>query len=76
MSEKPHKGQIEEWHKEPCTGGLGFLIVGRFLDHPERLMALDLGGHGHTSFVVAHDKKTGEIETKNSRYTLVGETEH
>jgi hypothetical protein len=27
----------------------------------------------HTSYVVAHNKTTGEIETRNSRYTLIGE---
>ncbi len=66
---KPHLGRIENWCKQECDlkYGLGFVIVGRFLDHPR--LALK---HGHTSYIVSHDEKTGEIETRNSRYKLVG----
>lgn len=74
---KPHKGEITNWFKQfyprPVIGGefegtLGYLIRGTFMDHPQF-------GHtpfGHTSMVVKHDEETGEIETLNSRYTLVG----
>lgn len=72
MSEKPHKGRIADWRKSPAfsDNGLGYVIEGVFLDHPDRLMNFDPGGHGHTSVVLVHDEATGEIETKNSRYTL------
>lgn len=66
--EKPHKGRIQNWCKLPCEKGLGYLIEGEFLEHP------DGGGPGkigNTSFVVKHEGV--EIETKNSRYTLVGD---
>lgn len=67
-AEKPHYGRIENWQEEACgKHGLGYLIVGRFLDHPAYALQ-----KGHTSYVVKHDKATGEIETRNSRYTLVG----
>lgn len=65
---KPHKGRIENWQKtqHPLAGGLGYIIEGRFLDHPEFALM-----NGHTSYIVKHDETTGEIETRNSRYTLV-----
>ena len=71
---KPHKGIIIDWFKQeyefPSEDSLGFYIRGKFVDHPE------FGGHhGWTSYVIHWDTKTGEIETKNSRYTLVGEEE-
>lgn len=67
MEEKPHCGRIEHWHREECDAGLGYLIIGTFVDHPE------FGGdRGHTSYVVSHNMDSGEIETRNSRYTLVG----
>lgn len=67
--EKPHKGRIENWYKAETHPdyGLGYYIRGRFVDHPQFA-----GETGHTSYIVAHDKDTGEIETRNSRYTLVG----
>lgn len=69
MTEKPHKGSIKDWSKLRCTDkGLGYIILGEFVDHPEFAGAKD----GHTSYVVAHDEATGEIETRNSRYTLIG----
>lgn len=67
-SEKPHRGSIVHAEKRYVDGcpGLGYYIVGRFVDHP------DFAGRiGHTSYVVAHNTETGEIETRNSRYTLV-----
>jgi hypothetical protein len=65
--QKPHKGRITEWAKRECPPeyGLGFFIVGKFVDHPEFS-----GQFGWTSYVAAHDEATGEIETRNSRYTL------
>lgn len=62
---KPHCGRIKGWSKEPCSGGLGFLIVGDFLDHPR------FRGQGHTSAVVSFDEAAGTVETRNSRYQLV-----
>lgn len=71
---KPHKGKIEGWYKyeinpRPVKGQkhLGYLIMGTFQDHP------DFGKlYTNTSAVVKHDTVTGEIETVNSRYTLIG----
>lgn len=65
---KPHMGRIQNWRREDANGGIGYIIVGRFLDH-DRLKG---SNNAHTSYVVKHDEKTGEIETRNSRYTLVG----
>lgn len=68
---KPHKGKLTDWTKFECGYGLGYRIKCRFVDHPQFA-----GERGYTSAVVAHDLETGEIETRNSRYTLVGpETE-
>jgi hypothetical protein len=64
---KPHKGKISDWLKMPSSHGLGYYIVGQFHDHPE------FGGKfTNTSWVEKHDLVTGEVETRNSRYTLVG----
>lgn len=65
---KPHKGKISNWAKRETISqkGLGYYIIGKFVDHPDFA-----GDFGHTSYVVAHDEVTGEIETRNSRYTLV-----
>lgn len=66
-SDKPHKGRIDDWYKSECgAAGLGYLIRGKFLDHPDFS-----GYYGHTSYIVKHDEATGEIETRNSRYTLL-----
>ena len=65
---KPHKCKIRNWGRLPCDGGLGYYIYGEFVDHP------DFGTkETNSSYVVKHDTKTGEIETRNSRYTLLGE---
>lgn len=61
---KPHKGRISGWHKHYTYGG--YIIRGRFVDHPEFA-----GYSGHTSLVLSHNEETGEVETRNSRYTLV-----
>lgn len=63
MSEKPHKGTIDQWFKLPCTSGLGYMICGDSVDHPEFG-----GGDIRTSYVVKHEGS--EVETRNSRYTL------
>lgn len=64
MTDKPHKGSITNWDKLPWYGSN--IIVGEFVDHPEFA-----GKPGHTSPVVKHGGN--EIETRNSRYTLVGD---
>jgi hypothetical protein len=70
VNEKPHKGKIENWHTYPVPHGLGYMVIGTFVDHPQFK-----GLRGHTSYIVAHDEDSGEIETKNSRYKLVGDPE-
>lgn len=70
---KEFKGSIKDWYKfypAPSCGdeGLGYIIKGTFVDHPDFA-----GKDGHTSFVVLHHEDTGQIETFNSRYLLVGE---
>lgn len=72
MKEKPHHGRITSWFRDRnvTDRGLGYVIIGKFMDHPT------LGKDDspcHTSCVLAHDDATGEIETLNSRYTLVGD---
>lgn len=65
---KPHMGSIAQWRREMLPGhGLGYRICGQSIDHPR------WGGCPmYTSYVVKHDEATGEIETRNSRYTLIG----
>lgn len=70
---KPHNGRIASWRHVDVRGKDGELVVtviyGTFLEHP------DWGGgpcEGRTGPVVFFDAKSGEIETRNSRYTLVG----
>jgi hypothetical protein len=78
MSEvvKPHNGTIRNWYRAHFDKaetenyykedvGLGYMIRGKFLDHPYYA-----GQFGHTSWVMSFDEETGEIETRNSRYTL------
>jgi hypothetical protein len=69
VSTKPHKGTITDWWKCPCDrpNTLGYCIAGTFKDHPQFA-----GYDGYTSWVVKHDEATGEVETRNSRYTLEG----
>lgn len=66
---KPHNGTITNWRRVDCQRerGLGWFVEGWNDDHPtERPAAVT------TSEVVSHDAATGEIETVNSRYRLVG----
>lgn len=74
MARKPHKGRISVTGEFPTPGlGLGYLYLCKFLDHPE------FGGErGHTSYIVRderdvprHLNDSYEIETRNSRYTVV-----
>lgn len=67
--EKPHFGRIKGGIKDHTLGDDSYIIRGEFLDHPLHR------GMGHTSKVLSHDEKTGEIETKNSRYTIVADGE-
>lgn len=62
--QKPHNGRIVDWKTKSCFAGIGYYITGIFLDHPYYK-----GERGHTSYVVA--RRGMEIETCNSRYTLV-----
>jgi hypothetical protein len=66
---KPHKGEIHRWkkfdfsktHPHECYDNLGYVIFG-FRNNTTYM---------RTSPVVKHEGN--EIETINSRYTLVGE---
>jgi hypothetical protein len=73
---KPFKGKIYHWHKHYIDkdlvlnvynedGGLGYLILGYTTKHPH------MDSWKRTSWVVKHNKN-GDIETRNSRYHLVG----
>ncbi|MHC2284474.1 hypothetical protein [Bradyrhizobium barranii] len=64
-AEKPHKGAINNWKR--YEHGDKVFIWGEFVDHPRFA-----GFYGNTSYIVSHAEATGEIETLNSRYTLVG----
>lgn len=61
---KQHKGKIAKWRKIKSVGGLGYFISGILCDQQATPIV-------HTSCVVLHDA-SGEIETKYSRYTLIG----
>jgi hypothetical protein len=70
MNEKPHRGRIRDWYFVQTHANKPPHIEGLFLDHPELR-----GNDGHTAAVLKFDAETGEIETRNSRYTLVSEGE-
>lgn len=63
---KPYKGSISDWEERRISPrrGLGYLIVELFVDHPQFA-----GKFGFTSDVIA--REGNEIETRNSRYTLI-----
>lgn len=69
-AEKPFKGRIRDWYKREniSAKGLGYTVCGMFDGHPEFH-----GQYGSTSYVVKFDEKTGEFETRNSRYRVEGE---
>lgn len=66
---KPFNGTITNWRRVDCQRehGLGWVVKGRNTDHPT-----DRRPDITTSEVVAFNEATGEIETANSRYRLVG----
>ena len=76
MTEKPHKGRIIVTGEIPAKGlGLGYAYWVKFVDHPRFA-----GRSGHTSYVVKDDRDIPrhrndpyEIETLNSRYTVIPE---
>lgn len=65
---KPHKGTMHSDRR--VEDNRGFVFCGRFIDHP-----YFHGEYGHTSYVVYetphHKGQPFEIETLNSRYTIV-----
>ena len=71
---KPHKGRIIVYEELPCPGyGLGYAYSCTFVDHP-----YFAGKRGHTSWIEKDDRDiprhrgdSFEIETRNSRYTVV-----
>ncbi len=72
---KIDKGKLKNWwkhypSKDWGVEGLGYVICGTFVDHPEFK-----GESGHTSFVLKHNEELGIVETLNSYYTLVGPPE-
>lgn len=69
QAEKPHKGVLHHWSRRHIDEdlGLGWCAYGFNHAHPDWG-----GGVMRTSYVVKHDEATGEIETRNSRYTLIG----
>ena len=71
---KPFKGTITNWYKVPCGDdlGLGYVIYGYTPDHPEFAGMGDGDTYFHTSYIVAHNEETGDVETRNSRYRVIG----
>lgn len=68
---KPHKGSLHNWElikTDRSIDGLIMYTIGTFIDHP-----IFAGKKGHTSMIKSIEFKDGkaEIETMNSRYTLV-----
>jgi len=64
-AEKPHRGRIAVWRKVGRDNHTAY--EGVFLDHPNLTDFV-----GHTSAVLKGPDGDGEIETLNSRYTLIG----
>jgi hypothetical protein len=64
LENKPHMGRITRW-KIINWYADRYVVIGMMLDHP--VLA---GRMAHTSYIVSRDGC--EIETHNSRYTLVG----
>ncbi len=64
-AEKPHRGRIAVWRKVGRDNQTAY--EGVFLDHPNLTDFV-----GHTSAVLKGPDGNGEIETLNSRYTLIG----
>jgi hypothetical protein len=77
---KPHKGRICNVKRQDYRGG--YYYVCQFLDHPEfaatTYFRMGTKRFGHTSMVIKdatdeirHSKEGIEIETLNTRYTIV-----
>lgn len=78
--DKPHKGCIANWNKvmrnsmtwdvsasNPEGANKGYDIIGLFIDNP------DFGtAKSRTTLVLTHDEETGEIETTDAFYRLLG----
>lgn len=71
---KPHRGSLKDWwihypmvDFDESEGSLGYLICGTFVDHEDFA-----GQYGGTSWVMKHDVETGNVETLNSLYKLIG----
>jgi hypothetical protein len=72
---KEYKGVIKQWQtvelpvprKHKTDFGLGYVVRGIHYGFGTEPL-----GWLRTSYVAKHDKKTGQIETRNSRYTLEG----
>jgi hypothetical protein len=71
---KPYRGEIHNWEKRRfdkdrncLPENLGYVIFGRPKGHPSFSRSIQ------TSAVVSHNEETGEIETLNSIYQLIGE---
>ncbi|GAB5503451.1 hypothetical protein [Pyruvatibacter sp.] len=69
-SDKPHRGFIRSWRKVNAVASDEYFIDGVFDGH----WRFD-GKFGHTSLVLSHNSETGEVVTKNSRYTCLPEDE-
>lgn len=63
---KAHKGRIEGWVVGPWFGQRQNVVIGMLYGHPD----FKDGKHIRTSPVVKIDVEKGEVETRNSRYTL------
>jgi len=70
---KPFRGEIHNWRirrfdkiKYALPESLGYVIYGHPSGHR------NLSNWIQTSAVVSHNLETGEVETLNSRYQLVG----
>jgi hypothetical protein len=63
--EKPYKGALKNWHRKYRLLS-GYVIIGEN----------NAGQRKTTSSVLKHNQATGEIETLNSRYTLIGPEKH
>lgn len=67
--DKPDHGRIANYHRimipDHRKQGLGYFLVGNFLDPPY------VGGAYHTAEVVHHNERSGTVETLNAKHKLV-----
>lgn len=78
---KPYKGELRNIHiltlttdgsayKPECYGdNLGYIMQVDFVNHPNFRGLNALGGT--TSLIVSYNRKTGEVESLNSRYKVI-----